>query len=54
MIEILTESTKFNTSQRLAEQVRLILKKGRLSELEILELCGYVNCEENTQREHSK
>ena len=55
MINILAESAKFKaTSQRLADQMELILKKGWLSDLEILEICGPVNHEEYTQRIHPK
>ena len=46
MMEIWTESAK----QRLANQVRLILKKGLLSDLEILEICGQKNREEHNQK----
>ena len=46
MIEIWTESIKCNSSQRLADQVRLALKKICLSNLEILEICEHVNLEE--------
>ena len=46
------ESAKFNiTNQRLANQVRVILRKGWFSDLEILEICGLVNREEYTQKE---
>ena len=46
-IEIWAESARFNTkSQRLADQVRLILMKGWFSELEILKICVNVNIEE--------
>ena len=47
---IRTESAKFKcTSQRLADQARLILKKSWLSDLKILEICEQVNCEEYSQ-----
>ena len=49
MKEIGSESTKFNTSQRLAEQAKLILKKCWFSDLEILEICEQVSREENDQ-----
>ena len=45
---------KPNTSQRLADQPKLILKKGWFSGHEILEICGQINSEEYTQRELSK
>ena len=48
------EPTKFNTSQRLADQVRLIFKKGWLSDQEILKICGQVDSEEHNQREFPK
>ena len=54
MMEIWTESGKFNTSQRLADQARLILKKHCLSDLEILKVYGQINHEEHNQREPSK
>ena len=46
MIEIWANSTRFNTSQRHADQARMILKKISFSDLEILELGGKVNREE--------
>ena len=52
MVEILTESVKFDTtSQRLADRVKLILKKHRLNNLEIIKINGQVICEGYTQRE---
>ena len=48
MIEIWVESAKFNTSLRLADEARLILKKGWFSDLKILKVCGQVNREEYT------
>ena len=55
MIVIWTDSAKSNRkSQKLADQEMLIIKKGRLSDLEILEICGQVNREELTQREPPK
>ena len=42
---------KFNTSQKLVEQTRLILKEGWFSDFEILEICEQVNHGEYTQRE---
>ena len=42
MMEIWTESTKFNTSQRLTDLTRLILRKGLFSDLEIQEMFGHV------------
>ena len=50
MVEIWTESAKYNTSQRLTDQARLILKKSWLSDLDTLEICGQVNCWEHIQR----
>ena len=46
MIEIWTESTKLNTtSQRIADQAGMILKKGSFFfNLKIQEICGQVNC----------
>ena len=46
MKEIWTDSTRFNTSEKLADQKRMILKKGLFSDLEILEICGQINREE--------
>ena len=54
MSEIWTESAKFDTIHRLVDQARLILKKGWLSDLEILEICGQVNREEHIQRKPHK
>ena len=49
MIEIWTESTIFNTIRKgLADQAK-ILKKGRFSDREILELGGQINREEYEQ-----
>ena len=43
MIEIWVESARFDTtSQRLADQARIILKKVWFSELEILEICQQI------------
>ena len=50
MIEIGAECTRFNTTnKRLADQARMILKKGWFSNFEILEICQQVNREENQQ-----
>ena len=49
MVEILKEFAEFNTSQRLADQVRLILKKGWYSDLEIQEIFWQVNSEKYIQ-----
>ena len=54
MMKIWTESAKFNTSQRLADQIRLFLKKGLLSDLELLEICRQVKHEENAPRDLPK
>ena len=40
MIEIQAESARFNTSQKLANQARMILKKGWFPDFKILEICG--------------
>ena len=40
MIEVRTKSARFNTSQRLSDQARMILKKGWFSDPEILEIGG--------------
>ena len=53
-MEIWTEFEKCNTSQKLADQVKQILKTGWFSDLEIQEMCGQVNREEYTQRELPK
>ena len=52
--EIWAEFAKFNTSQRLTEKARMILKKGWFTDLEILEICRRLKCKEYTQRESSK
>ena len=49
MMEIWTESTTFNPSQRLVDRARLNLKKNCQSDLDILEIYGQVNREEHTQ-----
>ena len=50
MKEIWAESARFNrTTQRLADQARIILKKGWISDLEVLEICKQVNTEEYSQ-----
>ena len=54
MIKKWAESAKFEPNQKLVEQIRLFLKKGWLSELELLEIWGQVNREEYTQKELSK
>ena len=47
MTEIWTEFTKSNpTSQRITNRTRMILKKGRPFDLEILEIYGHVSREE--------
>ena len=47
MIKIKAEFAKlYITIQWFADQVRVILKKGCFSELEILQICGLVSCEE--------
>ena len=49
MTEMWREYGKFDTkSKRLVEQTRLILKKGWLSNLEILKIYGQVNRQEHT------
>ena len=45
MIKIWTESFKSDTSQRIADQATMILKKGWFSDIEILEICGEVSRE---------
>ena len=49
MIEIWAESTISNTSESLADQSRIKLKKGRFSGLEILEIRDQVNSKEYEQ-----
>ena len=51
VIEIRTEFAKFNTSQRIANQAKMILKKDWLFDLEVLEICWQLNREEQSQRE---
>ena len=53
MVEIWTESAKFDTSQRLADQTRLILRKGWLF-WPWDTSCGQVNFEEHAQWELPK
>ena len=47
MIEIWQECTSFQTSQRLADQVRTIIKKSWFSDLEILEIHQKINNEQD-------
>ena len=54
MIKIWAECTKFNTSYRLADQARLILKKGWFSDFEILEICGQLSCQESPKRARAR
>ena len=53
-MEIWKESSEFNVNQWLAQQARFVLKKGWLFDVDILEICGQVNREEDTQREFPK
>ena len=43
IVEIWEVFTRCNTSQRLADQSEMILKKGWYFYLEILEICGWIN-----------
>ena len=54
MMKSWTEPTKLNTSHRLTNQARLILKKVLLSDLDIREMCRQLNREDYTQREPPK
>ena len=54
MIVIWSKSAKHDTSQRTADQARLILKKDLFSDLEILEICGETHHELYIEREHHK
>ena len=49
MIEIWQEYATFQTSQRLADQVRTIIKKGLFSCLEILEIYRKTNNEQDSK-----
>ena len=51
MIEIWIESVRFNSSQRLDDLTRIILKKGCFSDFEILEVCGWATREEHVSEE---
>ena len=48
MIEIWQECANFQTSQRLAEQFRTIIKKAQFSDVEILEIYQKINIEQNS------
>ena len=48
-IKIGAESVKFDTCQIRTDQTRMILKKGWISDLEILEICRRIDCEEYEQ-----
>ena len=52
MMKFWSESAKFNTSQRLVNQARLLLflKNDWLLELEIIEICGQVDRKEHTPK----
>ena len=55
MREIWEEAANFKTtSQKLAEQARMILKKGCFSKLEKIEICGQVSHKEYDQQEQCK
>ena len=54
MMKIWAESVKFDKSQRLSNQATMILKKGFISDCEILEIYGQVNREKYDQRELCK
>ena len=49
MIEVLIGSARFNTSQRLADQTKMILKKAWFSDLKIPEIRRQVYSEEYEQ-----
>ena len=49
MTGIGVEFAKYDSRQKLGDQARIILKKGWFSDLEIPEICGYVNSEEYEQ-----
>ena len=49
MIEIWTETARFDTSQRLADQTRKILTKDWFSDIKILEIYQQINWEEYQQ-----
>ena len=53
MMKIWIESSKFNSSQILADEEKLILMIFRFSQLEIRKICGQIN-KEHTQRETHK
>ena len=53
MMEIRAESTKFNTSLRIADQARMILKKSLFTDLNMLEKWGKVSLKEYAQEELS-
>ena len=48
MIEILQQCASFQTSQRLADQVRTMVKKGWFSDLEILEIHQKINNQQDS------
>ena len=50
MIEIWQEGSSFQTSQRLADQVRTIIKKGWFSDLEILEIHQKIHNQQGSNR----
>ena len=50
MIEIWANSVRFSTSQRLADQARMIIRKGWFSNLEILEIYRQTNSEDSLTR----
>ena len=54
-IELWEKAAMFHTTnQRTADQARVIQKKGRISELEIMGMCVKVSIKENTQENFFK
>ena len=51
--EIWAESSRFNNKPKICRLSEYNLKKDRFSELEVLEICGQVSCEEHAQKEPS-
>ena len=50
MIKILAESAGFDeTSERLTDQTKMILRKSWLSDFQMLDICGQIICEEYAQ-----
>ena len=51
MIEILDEAADFNTSQKVADQAKMVFKKSWFSDIEIIKIFGLVSHGEYDEQE---